>query len=86
MTLIKRVVAGPVGGGGGNVGIAVAVAATAQRAAAREAWWAAARIFERSIAFGPRRRGRLRRPPVAPGWPGAWEEPGWCRGCLRGSP
>ena len=86
MTLIKRVVAGPVGGGGGNIGIAVAVAATAQRAAAGEAWWAAAHIFERSIAFGPRRRGRRLRPPVAPGWPGAWGEPGWCPGCCRDSP
>ena len=35
-TLIKRVVAGPVGGGGGGEGSAGAVAA--QRAAAREAW------------------------------------------------
>ena len=69
-TLIKQVVAGPVGGGrGGGGGVGSAVAVAVQRAPAREAWWAAARILERSIAFGPQRRGRRQRPPVAPGWP-----------------
>ena len=68
---------GGIGGGiGGGMGMGVGVVVGAeQRAALREAWWAAARNLERSIAFGPRRRGRHRLTRVAPGWPGALEEP-----------
>ena len=55
MTLIKRVVVDPVGGGvGGGGGIGIAVVDAVQRAAARDAWWAAEHILERSIAFGPK--------------------------------
>ena len=57
------------GGGGGGTGAVLALAA------AREAWCAAARAFERAFAAGPRwrRRRRWRRLP-APEWPGAGVE------------
>ena len=57
------------GGGGGGTG------AVPTLAAAREAWCAAARAFERAFAAGPlwRRRRRWRRLP-APEWPGAGVE------------